>query len=88
MKIYKVAKDLPHYLSLFGILWAGMLAFAVFSYDKVFQSAVAIAVSVAYIVWGVIHHFIHRDLYLQVVLEYVAVATLGLVVLFSLIFRL
>lgn len=47
----------------------------------------AIAVAVAYVTWGIIHHFIHRDLYLAVVIEYLAVASLGLVIIFSLILR-
>jgi EamA domain-containing membrane protein RarD len=80
-------KHLPHYFVLFGVLFAGVLAFTLFSYDKIFQMIVTIAVAVSYVVWGLIHHWIHRDLYFSVVIEYLVVATLGVVVVFSLILR-
>ena len=40
-----------------------------------------------YIFWGIIHHNIHGDLRLSVFLEYVVIAVLGMVLLFSLLFR-
>lgn len=83
----KFIKDLPHYLSLAGILAAGIIGFMVFSYESVFQIAVAIGLALAYVAWGIIHHAIHRDLYLSVVVEYIVVASLGLVVILSLIFQ-
>jgi len=82
-----ISKDLPHYLALFGIFAAGMVAFLIFSYDRLFQAAVAISVAVAYVVWGIVHHAIHKDLYLSVVIEYLLVALLGLVLIFSLFLR-
>lgn len=86
-KTKKIAKHLPHYLSLIGILVFGFLGFWFFSYDKTFQVAVVVAVAVSYTVWGVIHHAIHRDLHLDVVIEYMAISALGLLVMLSLIFR-
>ena len=83
----RIAKHLPHYLSLAGILIAGVIGFLVFSYERAFQIAVAIGLALAYVAWGIIHHAIHRDLHLSVVIEYVVVASLGLVVMLSLIFR-
>jgi len=83
----KIIKDLPHYLSLAGILAAGIIGFMVFSYERVFLIAVAIGLALAYVAWGIIHHAIHRDLYLSVVVEYIVVASLGLVVILSLIFQ-
>jgi hypothetical protein len=80
-------KHLPHYILLFGILMAGFIGLVIFSYDRNFQFAVATATSVAYVFWGIIHHLQHKDLHFEVVLEYVAVAILGLTVLFSLILR-
>ena len=82
-----ISGHLPHYFVLFGILIAGILAFILFSYDRNFQMIVATSVAIAYVVWGLVHHLIHRDLYFSVVLEYLAVAALGLVMVFSLILR-
>lgn len=81
------AKDLPHYMLLFGILLAGFVGLILFSYDKNFQVAVAIATGVSYVAWGLIHHHIHKDLHFEVIIEYAAVALLGIVILFSLILR-
>lgn len=81
------AHHLPHYLSLFGILLAGFAGLILFSYDKNFQLSVALATAGAYVAWGIVHHFIHKDLYLETVIEYMAIAVLGFVIIFSLIIR-
>ncbi|OGM76414.1 hypothetical protein A2210_00195 [Candidatus Woesebacteria bacterium RIFOXYA1_FULL_40_18] len=81
------SKDLAHYIPLFGLLAAGFVAFWLFSYDRVFQIATAIATALAYVLWGVVHHYIHRDLNISVVVEYLVIASLGLVVIFSLVLR-
>ncbi len=82
-----IAKDLPHYMLLIGILFAGFAGLVLFSYDKNFQAAVAIATASSYVVWGIIHHMFHRDLHFEVFLEYLAIAILGLAIIFSLIIR-
>ena len=87
MKVRHYSKHLPHYLSLIGILIVATLGFIFFLYDPLFQSGIAVAAAFAYVVWGLIHHFLHRDLTLSVVIEYALVAALGLVIFFSLIFR-
>jgi len=86
-KIKAFFRHLPHYLTLFGILFAGLLGFVVFSYDRVFQVIIAVAVAVSYVCWGITHHIIHKDFYISIVIEYLLVASLGLIVVFSLIFR-
>ncbi|EKD94569.1 MAG: hypothetical protein ACD_26C00034G0104 [uncultured bacterium] len=80
-------KHLPHYISLIGILMAGLLGFYFFSYDRFFQIGIAVALAASYVSWGVIHHTIHKDICLAIILEYVAVAILGVVMVFSLILR-
>lgn len=82
-----LARHLPHYLSLIGIFLAGIVGFALFSYDRVFQAIIAISLAVSYVSWGIIHHQIHKELYLAVVIEYLVVASLGLIIILSLIFR-
>ena len=78
---------LQHYLPLLGILTSSLVGFLIFSYDKNFQAAVVIAGSLGYASWGLIHHFIHKDLYFSVVLEYFTIAFLGIVIVLSLLFR-
>lgn len=83
----KLVHDLPHYVSLLGILAVSAILFFIFSYDRNFQIAVSGALAVAYVVWGVVHHYIHRDLYLVVVFEYLTMAVLGFVIVLSVILR-
>lgn len=80
-------KDFAHYISLILIFVFGVLVFNFFAYDRVLQASVAAAVSGSYIVWGVVHHALHKDLYLSVVIEYVIFASLGLIIILSLLFR-
>ena len=83
----KIGIHIQHYLPLTGILLFGALGFVYFTYDKVFQAAIVLATAAGYFVWGLVHHHIHRDLHLSVVLEYFAIAALGVAVIFSLLFR-
>jgi hypothetical protein len=80
-------KHLPHYLSLLGILFVSFAGLILFSYDKNFQLSIAVAAASAYVAWGVVHHILHRDFHFEIFLEYLAVAILGLTVIFSLIIR-
>ncbi len=80
-------KHLPHYVSLISIFVAGVIGFFVFSYDRQFQIAVSLALALSYVSWGIIHHTIHKDICLSIVLEYVAVSILGAIMLLSLIYR-
>ncbi len=77
---------ITHYSLLFGILILGTFGFWFFSYDKIFQAVIAVAVSISYVAWGIMHHYIHKDLCLEIIMEYVFMAILGLIVIFSLIF--
>lgn len=80
-------RHLPHYTTLFSILLAGFAGLVLFSYDRNFQIAVAMATAVSYVAWGIVHHLVHKDLHLETVIEYIAIAALGLIILFSLVIR-
>ncbi len=66
---------------------AVVIGFVGFGYNKNFQLAVITAGSIAYFVWGVIHHFLHGDLNWEIALEYAVFASLGFVIGVSVIFR-
>ena len=82
-----LTKHLSHYMALFGILFAGFAGLILFSYDKNFQVAVTLALSVSYVAWGITHHYLHKDLHIETFFEYLAVAILGFVIIFSLVLR-
>ena len=81
------SKHLPHYLPLIGIFAFGIIGFAFFSYDRLFQTIVVISASLAYVFWGVIHHMVHKELYLSTIFEYISIAVIGAVIVISLILR-
>ncbi|MBU0569641.1 hypothetical protein KKB40_02565 [Patescibacteria group bacterium] len=83
----KISRHIQHYLPLLGIFVVGILGFTIFSYDKIFQAALVLAVATAYVAWGIIHHHIHEDLQTSVVVEYLVIAILGLIIIFSLLFK-
>jgi hypothetical protein len=80
-------KHARHYIPLLGIMIAGIIGFLFFAYDRAFQAALAVSLCSAYVAWGVVHHKIHDDFDLFVLLEYLAVAFLGLVMILFLIYR-
>ena len=79
------SKHLVHYLVLFGILCAGFAGLVLFSYDRNFQVSIAAGIVGAYISWGIVHHYLHDDLYFETFVEYMSVALLGLIILLTLI---
>jgi hypothetical protein len=78
------SRQLSHYLTLGGIIFAGFAGLMLFSYDKHFQLAIATATATGYFTWGIVHHILNRDFHIEIALEYLAVAILGLTIIFSL----
>lgn len=85
--MYHFRKHYHHYFPLMTIFIAGVVGFIFFSYDRIFQIALATSLSAAYFSWGIIHHKIHKDLDMFVIVEYLSISLLGLIMLLSLIYR-
>jgi hypothetical protein len=79
--------DLKHYLALGTILSLGFGLFWYFRYLREVQVVITLLMAGAYVLWGVIHHSIKKDLHWQVVVEYVAVAAVASVPIISLLLR-
>lgn len=79
-------KHFHHYFSLVAIFAFGLTGFYFFRYDNFFQTGLVVAMAVAYISWGIIHHIIHKDIRLEIIIEYVAIAILGIITTLSLIY--
>ena len=85
-RLKETSNRINHYIPLIGILLAGTLGFIHFSHDRMFQATLAIAVAVSYVVWGIVHHRLHHDLTISVLIEYFVLASLGLLILLSIVF--
>ncbi|MFC1649197.1 hypothetical protein ACFL2C_00605 [Patescibacteria group bacterium] len=82
----KFTKEFNHYLPLIGIILAGTLGVILFSYDQVFQAILAIVVAACYVLWGLVHHHLHHDLEFNVFVEYLAIASIGVMIVLTLIY--
>lgn len=81
----KIGRDIQHYTPLLAILAVSLLGFVIFPYDRNFQSVIIISAAAGYVSWGLVHHHIHQDLHLTVVLEYVGIGTVGMVLVLTLL---
>jgi uncharacterized membrane protein YjjP (DUF1212 family) len=86
LNIQKRTKNLTHYLVLISIFFLSFLFFWLFSWDKNYQAVVAILSATSYILWGVVHHHLEKDLCFEIVVEYASIALIGLASLLTLIF--
>lgn len=88
MSIIKdITKHSAHYLSLLGLILAALFGLLNFPYDKSFQSAIAVAAGLSFVVWGAAHHYLLDLHHPKVLLEYASTAFLGVVILLSIIWQ-
>lgn len=76
-----------HYLILLVILDLAVAGFVLFSFDRMYQSAVVMAMGIFYVIWGAFHHYLSDDFHPKVILEYILIAFLANLVILSLLFR-
>jgi predicted tellurium resistance membrane protein TerC len=81
----KTLKHLIHYVVLLTIMFLGIIFFSVSGHTPILQIAVVVALSFFYLAWGIIHHLIEKNLYLEVFLEYLLFSFLGAVLTIALI---
>lgn len=85
--IEKIKENFKHYLILAVILNIGFVFFIYFQYVKTIQLLVVVLMGFAFIMWGIVHHYLEGDLHLRVVLEYLSTAILGLLIIWFLLLR-
>lgn len=84
LEIYKKRID---YLILFAVLFLGLIVFfGLFGLPSLRIQSV-IALCVFYFCWGIVHHWLEKDLHIKIVVEYFLVATIACLILLSLIWR-
>lgn len=82
-----MTKDLKHYLALIAFLSFGLALFLVFNYNRQIQMGISLVMAGGYIIWGIIHHAIKKELHPKIILEYVLVAIVASVVVLFLLMR-
>lgn len=76
-----------HYFTLLCIMVTGLWGIFWFDYYRPLQLGIVVSMAVAYVVWGVVHHSMHKDLHIKIIFEYVLMALLAVLVFSSLIMR-
>lgn len=82
-----MTKDLKHYLALIAFLSIGLALFLIFNYNRQIQIGITLLMSLCYLVWGVVHHTIEKELHPKIILEYFVVATVASILVISLLMR-
>ncbi len=71
-----------HFIVLILILAGGMGMFFLAHGNTGFQLMIGVVTSIAYVVWGMIHHAMQGDLHRKVVIEYIFVGSIAIILLF------
>jgi len=80
-------KDLKHYLSLLAILSIGFGLFWIFNFNRQIQIMITIGLGIAYVIWGIVHHLIRKEIYWRIVWEYIIVASLACIFVIFILLR-
>lgn len=76
-----------NFLLLTFILSLAVLAIYLLQGFPNFQFIVGILLSVSYVIWGLVYHYLEGDLHAKVVIEYLLIALLALILLKGALFR-
>jgi hypothetical protein len=71
-------KHVQYYVSLAIILIAGFLMMALSGKDSQMRMLSVLMTAFFYVVWGIVHHILHHDTSVRVVVEYVLIGALGI----------
>lgn len=82
-KVFDFTHHIFHYLVLTVILIGGITAFFSFRNYPRIQFLIGSAMALSYIIWGIVHHFIDRDLSTKIVIEFVTIAVFVIIVLWN-----
>ena len=75
-----IKKHLWDYAVLVLIIFVGGVIFF-FNQDKIVKFKVGTLAALAYIFWGVFHHFLEKNLNLKIVVEYTLIGAIAIVLL-------
>ncbi len=70
-----------HLLILAVMLLLGAWTFLAVTPNVSLQLLVGISTAVAYVVWGIMHHAIQKDLHQKIVIEYILIGAISIVLL-------
>ncbi len=78
-------KHITHFLVLFILLGVGIGTFFYVRPNVASQLFVGITTSIAYVIWGLVHHAIQKDLHPKIVVEYMLIGAIAIVLLVTIL---
>lgn len=76
-----------HFIILLIILTLISAFILFFSFNRQYQIYSVVFFAVSYFLWGVAHHHKHKDLHLEVAIEYFLIAALGAAFLIAILLK-
>lgn len=73
-------KHIGYYICQLGVFITLILVISRLGDQKPLQMALVVFMAFFYAGWGILHHIVHHDLKLKIVLEYVTIAMLGVAI--------
>lgn len=74
-----------HLLVLLVILAAGVFTFIRVAPNTTVQLFVGIVTAVAYVLWGIVHHALKKDLHQKIMVEYLLIGVIAIVLLVTML---
>lgn len=74
-----------HFVALASFMGAGLSLYLYYKFNKEVQTYVLFTTTLAYVLWGILHHKLAHYLTMGIIFEYILVAALGSLVVFSLL---
>ena len=81
----KISEHLIYYISLAVILSMGLFLILSLAPNKQLQMTVFVVLSIFYVIWGLLHHFVNHELTTKLVVEYILIASLGIAIMLFLL---
>ncbi len=78
-------KHVGYYISLLSIFIVGFILTVFVSPNLDLQKIIISLTIIAYVIWGIFHHYKNHELTRRIVIEYILIGLFGLSVLFFLI---
>ena len=70
-----------HFLVLLGIMSIGAVSFFASQGNAGLQFFIGVVTSVAYVIWGILHHALLGDLHKKIVVEYILIGAIAVLLL-------
>ena len=78
-------RSVIHFLVLVAILASGIFTFIYVRPNTTLQLFVGIVTSIAYVIWGLIHHAVQKDLHRKIMVEYLLIGAIAIVLLVTML---